>query len=98
MHSPSQASFSDLNEMFSYSHKSPLNIEEAGIEYQNDISVHDISYAGLKGGRIGAYLVVPPGKGPFAAVIFVHPGPGSRSSFLDEALILAKANADLPAH
>ena len=93
MHSPSQASFSDLNEMFSYSHKSPLNIEEAGVEYKNDISVHDISYAGLKGGRIGAYLVVPPGNGPFAAAVFVHPGPGSRSSFLDEALILAKAKA-----
>ena len=82
-----------LNEMFSYSQKSSLNIEEAGIEYQNDISVHDISYAGIKGGRIRAYLVVPPGNGPFAGIIFVHPGPGSRSSFLDEALALAKANA-----
>jgi pimeloyl-ACP methyl ester carboxylesterase len=55
--------------------------------------VHDISYAGSKGGRIRAYQVAPPGKGPFAGVIFVHPGPGSRSSFLDEALTLAKAKA-----
>jgi len=38
-----------LNEMFSYNQKAPLNKEEeAGIEYQNGISVHDISYAGLK--------------------------------------------------
>ena len=80
-----------MNEMFSYNQEAPLNKEEVGIEYQNDISVHDISYAGLKGGRIRAYLVAPPGKGPFAGVIFVHPGPGSRSSFLGEALTLAKA-------
>jgi len=80
-----------MNETFSYDQKAPLNREEVGIEYRNGISVHDISYAGLKGGRIRAYLVVPPGNGPFAGVIFVHPGPGSRSSFLDEAITLAKA-------
>ena len=79
------------NETFSYDQKAPLNREEVGIEYRNGISVHDISYAGLKGGRIRAYLVVPPGNGPFAGAIFVHPGPGSRSSFLDEAITLAKA-------
>jgi cephalosporin-C deacetylase-like acetyl esterase len=79
-----------MNGIFSYDQKAPLNREEVGIEYRNGISVHDISYAGLKGGRIRAYLVVPPGNGPFAGVIFVHPGPGSRSSFLDEAITLAK--------
>jgi cephalosporin-C deacetylase-like acetyl esterase len=82
-----------LNETFSYNLKAPLNQEEVGIEYRNGIFVHDISYAGVKGGRIRAYLVAPPGKGPFAGVIFVHPGPGNRSSFLDEAIALAKANA-----
>ena len=30
---------------------------------------------------------------PFAAAILVHPGPGSRSSFLDGAMDLVKANA-----
>ena len=80
-------------ETFSCSRMAPLNKEEAGIEYHSGISVHDISFAGLKGGRIKAYQVVPSGKGPFAGVIFVHPGPGSRSSFLDEAVALAKAKA-----
>ena len=82
-------------ETFSYNQTAPLNKEEedAGIECRDGISVHDISYAGIKGERIRAYLVVPPGIGPFAAVIFVHPGPGSRSSFLDEAITLAKADA-----
>jgi len=82
-----------MDETFSYNQKIPLNQEEVGIEYRNDVSVHDISYAGVKGGRIRAYLVAPTGKGPFGAVIFLHSGPGSRSSFLDEAITLAKANA-----
>ena len=82
-----------MDEIFSYNQKAPLNQEEAGIEYLNGVSVHDISYAGLIEGRIRAYLVIPPGNGPFAGVIFLHPGPGSRSSFLDEAVTLAKANA-----
>jgi uncharacterized protein len=82
-----------MDETFSYNQEAPLNQEEAGVEYRNGVSVHDISYAGSKNERIRAYLVVPPGKGPFACVIFVHPGPGNRSSFLDEAITLAKANA-----
>lgn len=82
-----------MDETFSYNQKIPLNQEEVGIEYRNDVSVHDISYAGLREGRIRAYLVVPAGEGPFPGIIFVHPGPGNRSSFLDEAITLAKANA-----
>lgn len=55
--------------------------------------MHDISYAGSKGGRIRAYLVAPAGEGTFPGIIFVHPGPGNRSSFLDEAITQARANA-----
>jgi uncharacterized protein len=82
-----------LFETFSYNQMAPLDKEEAGIECRDGISVHDISFAGQKGGLIRAYQVVPAGIGPFAGVIFVHPGPGSRSSFLDEAVTLAKAGA-----
>jgi cephalosporin-C deacetylase-like acetyl esterase len=82
-----------MDETFSYNQEATLDIKEAGVEYKSGVSVHDFSYSGIKGGRIRAYLVSPPGVGPFAGVIFVHPGPGSRSSFLDEAIALAKANA-----
>jgi len=83
----------DLTETFSYNRNAPLNKEEAGRDYHSETSVHDISYAGSKGERIRAYLVAPAGEGPFPGIIFVHPGPGNRSSFLDEAMTLARANA-----
>jgi dienelactone hydrolase len=55
--------------------------------------VHEISYASPKGGRVTAYLVVPPGKGKFAGIIFMHMRPGSRTIFLDEALSYARMGA-----
>lgn len=47
----------------------------------------------LKGGRVPAYLVVPEGKGQFAAVEFVHWGQGDRTEFLNEAFLYAKGGA-----
>lgn len=79
-----------------YDHKAPLDIQEAGVEHRGDVAVHDISYASPKGGRVPAYLVVPAGKGPFAAVIWGHWYWGNspmrnRREFLDEAVALAPA-------
>jgi dienelactone hydrolase len=81
---------------FDYDQKAPLDIQEAGVEHRGDVSVHDISYASPKGGRVPAYLVVPPGKGPFAAVLWGHwYWPNSeffnRKEFLEEAIVLAQA-------
>jgi len=55
-----------------YDRNAPLDIKEAGVEQRGDVAVHDISYASPKGGRVPAYLVVPSGKGQFAAVIWGH--------------------------
>ena len=74
--------------------KAPLEFRDAGAKQVAGIAVHDISYASPKGGRVPAYLLVPPGKGPFPAVIFVHWGQGDRSEFLSEALVLAHAGAE----
>jgi dienelactone hydrolase len=81
---------------FDYDQKAPLDIQEVRVEHRGDISVHDISYASPKGGRVPAYLVVPPGKGPFAAVLWGHwYWPNSeffnRKEFLEEAVVLAQA-------
>src|ERR1035438_3535927 len=79
---------------FDYDQKAPLDIRGVGVEQRGDVAIHDISYASPKGGRVPAYLVVPKGKGPFAAVIWGHwYQDGSeflnRKEFLDEAVALA---------
>ncbi len=90
---PFIGSFEDLLSIFDYDRELPLNIEEIGVEYRNGISIHNISYSRLANRKIKAYLVVPSGKGPFAGVIFVHPAPGNRSTFLDEAVTLVEKGA-----
>jgi cephalosporin-C deacetylase-like acetyl esterase len=79
---------------FDYDQKAPLDVQEAGVEQRGDVAIRDISYASPKGGRVPAYLVVPKGKGPFAAVLWGHwYQDGSpflnRKEFLDEAVALA---------
>lgn len=79
---------------FDYDQKAPLDVQEVGVEQRGGLAVHDISYASPKGGRVPGYLVVPAGKGPFAAVLWGHwYMPGSeflnRKEFLDEAVALA---------
>src|SRR5260370_4082563 len=79
---------------FDYDQKAPLEVQEAGVEPRGDVNIQDISYASPKGGRVPAYLVVPKGKGPFAAVIWGHwYQDGSpflnRKECLDEAVAVA---------
>jgi len=93
---PLLAQDADLLRHFDYDQKAALDIQEAGVEHRGSVSIHDISYASPKGGRVPAYLVVPDGKGPFAAVIWGHwYMPGSeflnRKEFLAEAVALAPA-------
>jgi dienelactone hydrolase len=92
----SAAQTADLLRHFDYDQKAPLDIKEAGVEPRGDVAIHDISYASPKGGRVPAYLVVPKGKGPFAAVIWGHwymqtSAFCNRKEFLDEAIVLAHA-------
>lgn len=83
-----------LLQHFDYDAKAPPDLQESSVEQRGDVAVHDISYASPRGGRVPAYLVVPKGKGPFAAVIWAHwHQEGSelrnRREFLDEAVALA---------
>jgi dienelactone hydrolase len=85
--------FPELARMFDYDRNAPLDLKENGVEDRDGVKVHDITYASPKGGRVTAYLVVPPGKGRHAGLIFMHWGFGYRSSFLAEALLLARTGA-----
>jgi dienelactone hydrolase len=87
---------SDLVRHFDYDRQAPLGIKELGVERRGDVRVYDLTYASPKGGLVPAYLVVPKGKGPFAAVIWGHWYWGNspmrnRKEFLDEAVALAQA-------
>ncbi|MBZ5721331.1 MAG: hypothetical protein LAO03_13210 [Acidobacteriia bacterium] len=86
---------SSLLRHFDYDQNAPLDIKDAGVEKRGEVAVHDVSYASPKGGRVPAYLVVPAGKGPFAAVIWGHwywdnSAMRNRKEFLDEAVALAR--------
>jgi len=110
-----QESYDQLLRHWDCDTKAPLAIQQSGVQERDGIKIHDLSYAvptgdraaslGPNGGRVTAYLVVPPGKGPFPAVIYGHwCMPGSeklnRTEFLDEALVLARSGviALLPDH
>jgi uncharacterized protein len=75
---------------FAYDTTEDLDIKEKGEEVSNGVAVHDIDFRGATGRRIDAYLVTPMVGHSFPGVLFVHPLPGSRRSFLDEAVKLAE--------
>jgi hypothetical protein len=62
----------DLVRHFDYDKKAPLNIKQIGVERRAHATINDITYDSPKGGVVPAYLVVPKGRGPFAAVIWGH--------------------------
>jgi cephalosporin-C deacetylase-like acetyl esterase len=68
----------------------PLDVQVQSVSDEDGVKVHDITYAGADGDRVMAFLVVPSGEGPFAGVVFLHRGDGSKYQFLDEAILLAK--------
>lgn len=91
--------FEELARQFDYDRAAAPDVREAGRRRRRGgVTVVDLNYASPLGGRVPAYLVVPPGRGPFAAVLFGHwMMPGSplrdRREFLEEAVVLARAGA-----
>jgi dienelactone hydrolase len=79
--------------LFDYDVKAPLDVHDKIIEEFDGGTLHDITYASPKSGPVAAYLVVPKGKGPFAAILFGHWGNGTRAEFIPEARLYARAGA-----
>lgn len=80
--------------LFRYDAGADLKVVEAGVEKQGGASVHDLRFTPVLGrDPVKAYLVVPDGKGPFAAILWVHwlgePATTNRTEFLKEATELA---------
>ncbi|MGZ8846931.1 MAG: hypothetical protein ACXW3C_10750 [Pyrinomonadaceae bacterium] len=81
---------------FDYDQKAPLGIKRIGVQHRAHATVYDLTYTSPKGGVVPAYLVVPKGRGPFAAIIWGHwcwqnSSLRNRRQFLDEALALAQS-------
>ncbi|WP_164014882.1 dienelactone hydrolase family protein [Pyxidicoccus trucidator] len=81
----------ELRRLTAYDAKAPLDVKTVHTQQRGEITVTELTYASPRGGPVPAYLVTPPGKGPFPAVLFQHWAKGTKSEFLDEALSLARA-------
>lgn len=88
--------YPDLLPRYDYDTKTGLEQREINIEKRGDSMFIEINYAGSGGDRVPAYLIIPHGKGPFAAIIWGHwlkkGSPlANKDEFFDEALALAHA-------
>jgi len=86
----------DMLRHFDYDQKAPLNVKQIGMQRRTNATIYDVTYDSPKGGVVPAYLVVPKGRGPFAAIIWGHwywqnSAMRNRKEFLDEAIALAPA-------
>ncbi len=83
----------DPQKVFSYDATKPLNLKIGKTEQVESIQVSEISYDSPKIGRVPGYLIVPPGKGPFAGIVYMHWGQGNKGEWLSEAVEMAKRGA-----
>jgi len=79
--------------LFDYDNQAPLDIQGTKQWQENGATWIDLSYASPHGGRVPATLVIPPGKGPFAAVILMHGMPSDRQSLAPLAGLYANFHA-----
>src|SRR5258708_5727335 len=88
---PAERDLSQLVHLFDYDSRQPLDIHDKTLKNFSHGVIHDITYVSPSGGLVSAYLIVPTGKGPFAAVVFGHWGNGTRGEFIPEAKTYACA-------
>ena len=74
---------------FAYDSSQSLGYVDRGVvNHGYPIAVHDVSFTS-SGKRVDAMLVVPPGKGPFPAVVYLHGTGGDRTELLVPATWMA---------
>lgn len=92
-------SYADALPRYQYDQTAPFDLKITSDKVQDGVTIHNVTYAAANpqfaissGGRIAAYIVTPPGNGPFAGILFMHglgAGWGNREEFLNEAVSLA---------
>jgi len=89
-------SYPDLLPRFDYDTKGGLDMRETDVQKRDKIRLIELNYSGANGDRVPAYLLIPPGNGPFPAILWGHwlkqGSPlANKDEFLDEALVLARS-------
>lgn len=81
------------DELYAYDQSRPIARQDAGLANKDyPIAIHDITFDGGKE-RVPAFLLMPPGKGPYPAVIYLHGQGGNRLEMLYSASWLAGRRA-----
>ena len=84
----------DAATLTAYDAAMPLDVREEDEPREEDgIAIHDVTWASPHGGRASAWLVVPPGEGPFGGIVYLHGSETWRDDFLDEAIAMAHGGA-----
>jgi dienelactone hydrolase len=89
-------SYPDLLPRFDYDSHSGLDMRETDVQKRDKVRLIELNYSGASGDRVPAYLLIPPGNGPFPAILWAHwlmkGSPlANKDEFLEEALVLARA-------
>lgn len=79
---------------FAYNRSAPLAIVDGGVFATGARgTIRSLTFAGVDGSRVPAYLVVPRSSGRHPAVLFLHGSGGSRIDFVVEAARLGLEGA-----
>jgi predicted esterase len=87
---PETISHADAVRLFEGDDSRLFDVIERSVAAEDGGSVHDITYVGADGQRHQANLVIPAGRGPFGAAMYLHGAGGSSSDFVPEAIELAR--------
>jgi dienelactone hydrolase len=83
----------DPEGLYEYDTSRPIAMDDAGAENSDyPVKIHDINFDGGTE-RVPAFLLLPPGKGPYPAVIYLHGQGGDRLEMLYTASWLAGRRA-----
>lgn len=74
---------------FGYDRGAALQVQSQRVAGGRAGTVHDLSFASLRGGRVPGYLVLPASKGRHPAVVLLHGSGGDRRELLGLAAGLA---------
>ncbi|MGE5690930.1 MAG: alpha/beta hydrolase [Pseudomonadota bacterium] len=82
------------DDVFAYDAAAPLRYRDLGrVNEQSKLQVRNVVFAGAQDKAVQGFLVLPPGKGPFPAVIYLHGSGGDRVELLGLGAWLAARGA-----